>query len=225
MFLVLTLVVAAWGCKNETSSAEKKQVQPKATTSPKAASSPKSSPSKTVKAPDKFSVKLETTKEDIIIDVHREWGPRGADRFYNLVKSGYYENVAFFRVIKGFMAQTGISGNPETNAEWRSKWILDDPVIKSNLQGMVSFATSGPNRRTTQFFINFGDNNRLDSMGFAPFGQVRDIKKVELIYDGYGEGAPRGKGPSQKRIQKEGNSYLKAEFPKLDYIRAARIID
>ncbi len=175
-------------------------------------------------APQNFAVKLETPKGDIVIDVHREWAPIGADRFHELVTGGYFKDVAFFRVIAGFMAQTGISGDPSVNSTWRSKRIKDDPVKQSNTEGMVTFATSGPNSRTTQFFINFGDNSRLDRMGFAPFGKVRDMKPVNALYAGYGEGAPRGKGPSQGRIQREGNAYLKKDFPELDYITRATIL-
>jgi peptidyl-prolyl cis-trans isomerase A (cyclophilin A) len=176
-------------------------------------------------APEKFAVTLETTKGDIIVDVTREWAPVGADRFYLLVRSGYYDDVAFFRVIPGFMAQGGISGKPELNAKWRTMRISDDPVKQSNTVGMVTFATGGANSRTTQIFINFGNNSRLDRMGFAPFGKVRDMKTVGALYSEYGEGAPRGRGPNQQRIQMEGNTYLRRDFPELDYIKTARIIE
>jgi len=178
-----------------------------------------------VRAPDQYKVELETTKGPIVIEVHREWSPHGADRFYELVKNGYYEDVAFFRVIDGFMAQVGISGDPEANARWRDKRIPDDPVKKSNTRGMVSFATSGPDSRTTQFFINFVDNSRLDGMGFSPFGKIEDMTVVDALYAGYGEGAPRGRGPSQGLIQSRGNEYLKESFPKLDYIKSAKVIE
>jgi peptidyl-prolyl cis-trans isomerase A (cyclophilin A) len=179
----------------------------------------------TEQAPDEYVVKLETTKGDIVIDVHRDWAPKGADRFYNLVKIGFFNDVAVFRVIDGFMAQTGLSGHPRVNAAWRMARIEDDPPKEHNTRGMVTFATSGPNSRTTQFFINFGDNSRLDGMGFAPFGKVRDMATVDALYDGYGEGAPSGRGPAQMRIQTEGNRYLRAEFPQLDYIRTATIVE
>lgn len=174
-------------------------------------------------APDTYTVKFETTKGDILIDVTRAWAPKGADRFYNLVKSGYYTDVAFFRVIGGFMAQFGIHGNPEVSAVWRKATFEDDAVKASNTPGMVTFATAGPNTRTTQLFINFGDNNRLDGMGFAPIGKVRDMATVEALYAGYGEGAPRGRGPNQGLIQQQGNSYLRASFPEMDYIKSASI--
>lgn len=177
-------------------------------------------------APATYRVKMETTKGTFYIDVDRQWCPNGADRFYQLVDSGFYDQCAFFRVIEGFMAQVGINGDPETQTRWRDRTIQDDPVVKSNLRGYVSFAkTSAPDSRTTQIFINFGDNQRLDKYGFAPFGHVspEGMKVVDALYAGYGEGAPRGRGPVQSRIQLEGNHYLKQEFPRLDYITKATI--
>lgn len=181
----------------------------------------------TAQAPEKFVVELQTTKGPIRLDVNRAWAPKGVDRFYNLVKAGYYSDVAFFRVIPGFMAQVGLHGDPAINRTWRSANIADDPVKQSNTRGMVSFATAGPNTRTTQFFINFGDNNRLDGMGFSPFARVQadSMKTVDSLHGGYGEGAPRGRGPSQARIHAEGNSYLKADFPELDYIQKAIVVE
>ena len=174
---------------------------------------------------DRYAVELDTTKGAIVIEVRREWAPNGADRFRELVENGYFTDVAFFRVISGFMAQAGISGDPALNAQWREKRIPDDPVKASNMRGTVTFATSGPDSRTTQFFINFSDNSRLDAMGFAPFGKVKDMAPVDALYDGYGEGAPRGRGPSQGQMQTAGNAYLRESFPKLDYIQSARIIE
>ncbi len=180
----------------------------------------------TEQAPDAFTVKLETTQGDVFIDVTRAWSPHGADRFYNLVKLGYYDDTAFFRVIGGFMAQVGIHGHPQVNEAWRPAQIQDDPVVESNLRGMVTFAkSSAPNSRTTQFFISFKDNSNLDGMGFAPFGKVRDMTAVDALYKGYGEGAPRGRGPNQGRAQMQGNSYFRADFPKLDYIVKASIVE
>ena len=175
--------------------------------------------------PSQYTVELDTTKGVIVIEVRRDWAPNGADRFYELVQNGYFTDVAFFRVVGGFMAQAGISGDPAVNAVWREKRIQDDPVKASNMRGTITFATSGPDSRTTQFFINFSDNSRLDGMGFAPIGKVKDMAPVDALYDGYGEGAPRGRGPSQGQMQTEGNPYLKANFPKLDYIKSARIIE
>jgi len=179
-----------------------------------------------LKAPDVFRAKLTTSKGDVIIEVHREWAPFGADRFYNLVKAGYFNDTRFFRVISGFMAQIGIHGKPEINAAWSDQQIQDDPVVKSNRRGFVTFAKTGaPNSRTTQFFINLVDNTNLDGMGFAPFGQVTSgMQVVDSLYAGYGEGAPRGQGPLQGRIQKEGNSYLMRDFPQLDFVKEATIV-
>ncbi len=178
-------------------------------------------------APETFKVKFETSKGDIVIQVTRAWAPLGADRFYNLLKAGYFTNAASVRVIEGFMAQAGIHGDPRVNAAWRTATIEDDPVEQRNTRGMVSFATSGPNSRVNQFFINFADNSRLDPMGFSPFARVRpeDMAVVDRLYAGYGEGAPRGRGPVQGLMQSRGNEYLRAEFPELDYIETARIVE
>jgi peptidyl-prolyl cis-trans isomerase A (cyclophilin A) len=178
----------------------------------------------TEQAPAKYSVNLDTSKGPVVIEVHRDWAPVGADRFYNLVKNGYYDNTRFYRVIEGFMAQIGIQGTPAIDAPWINARIKDDPVKESNKRGFVSFATGGPNTRTTQFFINYRDNSNLDKMGFAPFGEVvKGMDIVDQLYNGYGEGAPQGKGPQQGRIHAEGNAYLNKEFPKLDYIKTATI--
>jgi peptidyl-prolyl cis-trans isomerase A (cyclophilin A) len=177
------------------------------------------------RAPATFRARFETTKGDFVIEVQRDWAPLGADRFYNLVRSGYYDGVRFFRVISGFMAQFGIHGDPQVSAVWRDQQIPDDSVRQSNTRGMVSFATAGPNTRTTQLFINYGDNIRLDDTGFAPFGRVEEgMEVVDRLYAEYGEGAPRGRGPNQGRIQAEGNAYLGRDFPKLDFIRRATIV-
>ena len=180
----------------------------------------------TATAPPTYKVKMTTTKGDFVIEVHRDWAPLGADRFYNLVKIGYFDDVAFFRVVKGFMVQFGIHGDPSVNRIWRRAAINDDPSgKKSNTRGMVTFATAGPNMRTTQLFINYADNSRLDSMGFAPFGKVVEgMKVVDAIEGMYGEGAPGGNGPAQEMIQTQGNAYLKAQFPKLDYIKHAALV-
>ncbi len=176
-------------------------------------------------APDSYQVRLETTQGDVVIDVDRSLSPHGADRFYRLVKDGFYDGAKFFRVLEGFMAQVGMAADPEVNAKWQDAKIPDDPVRASNTPGMVSFATSGPNSRTTQFFINYGDNRTLDAMGFSPFGRVTEgMENVEKLYGDYGEGAPEGNGPSQGRIAAEGNAYLDKEFPKLDAIKKATII-
>jgi peptidyl-prolyl cis-trans isomerase A (cyclophilin A) len=177
-------------------------------------------------APAVYRARFETSEGDFVIEVHREWAPRGADRFYNLVRHGYYDGVRFFRVIDGFMAQFGINGDPEIAAELRLLEIADDPVTMGNTRGRISFATRGPNTRTTQVFINFGNNSSLDSSGFAAFGEVIEgMEVVDALYSGYGEGAPNGRGPDQGRIQAEGNAYLESEFPELDYVERATILE
>lgn len=176
-------------------------------------------------APATYKARFDTTKGTFVIEVHRAWAPRGADRFYNLVKNGFYDDVRFFRVLDGFMAQFGINGDPALMAKWRVARIPDDPVAQSNRRGMISFATSGPNSRTTQVFINYGDNSNLDGIGFAPFGRVvSGMDVVDGLYAEYGEGAPNGRGPDQRRMQMEGNAYLKQNFGKLDYIEKATIV-
>jgi len=183
------------------------------------------SPGFAVQAPDSFRARFETSAGDFVIAVQRRWAPKGADRFYNLTRSGYYDGVRFFRVISGFMVQFGIHGAPAVSAAWREQRIADDRVASTNLRGRVTFATAGPGTRTTQVFINYGNNDRLDGMGFAPFGQVAEgMDVVDRIYAGYGEGAPRGRGPDQSRIQGEGNTYLTRAFPKMDYIKHASIV-
>jgi peptidyl-prolyl cis-trans isomerase A (cyclophilin A) len=180
----------------------------------------------TEQAPDTFRVKFETTKGPVLIEVFREWAPRGADRFYNLVKTGFYDDMAFFRVIDGFMAQFGIPGNPQVAALWKDAVIPDDPVRQSNQRGFLSFATGGPNTRTTQLFINYTDNRRLDSMGFAPFGRViQGMDAIDILFSDYGEGAPRGRGPSQSLLETRGNDYLRQGFPQLDYIQKATLVE
>jgi len=171
-------------------------------------------------APERFHVSVETTEGMFLIEVHREWAPNGADRFYNLVEGGYYTDVAFFRAIKGFMVQFGISGDPVLNQIWKSARIKDDPTgVQSNTRGRVTFAMAGPNSRTTQMFINYADNRNLDKMGFPPIGEVVEgMDVVERLHTGYGEGAPRGKGPSQPMVQSQGNAYLRSQFPDLDFI-------
>jgi peptidyl-prolyl cis-trans isomerase A (cyclophilin A) len=177
------------------------------------------------KAPDEYKVQVSTTRGDFVVTVTRSWAPLGADRFYNLVKHHFYDNASFFRVLPGFMAQFGISAYPAVNKVWENANIKDDSVKQSNTRGYVTFATGGPNTRTTQVFINFGDNKRLDSDGFAPFGLVSEgMKVVDMFYDQYGEGAPSGGGPNQDQIQKLGKPYLDKGWPKLDFIKATVII-
>ena len=176
------------------------------------------------KAPATYKAKFDTSKGAFVVEVNRAWAPNGADRFYNLVKAGFYDNTRFFRVISGFMVQFGINGDPNVSAPWREARIPDDKVTQSNKRGYVTFATAGPNSRTTQVFINFGDNAGLDSQGFSPFGRVTTgMNVVDALHAGYGEGAPGGRGPNQGKIQTDGNAYLTRDFANLDYIKKATI--
>jgi len=176
-------------------------------------------------APATYKVKFETSKGDVVIQVHRDWAPRGADRFYNLVKIGFFDDIRFFRAIKGFMVQFGINGTPAVNAKWREARIPDDPVEQSNTRGRLTFATSGKDSRTTQVFINYSDNTRLDGMGFAPIGEVvQGMEIVDALHTGYGEGAPSGAGPNQGKVQTAGNAYLDKDFPRLDRLVKATIL-
>ncbi len=178
----------------------------------------------TEQAPATYKAQFDTSKGPFVVEVHRDWAPNGADRFYNLVKNGFFDDARFFRVISGFMVQFGVNGDPKVSAPWRQARIKDDPVTQTNAPGMVTFATAGPNTRTTQVFINFGNNAMLDRQGFAPFGKVvSGMNVVQALYAGYGEGAPGGRGPEQGRIQQEGNAYLTKDFPQLDYIKKATI--
>jgi peptidyl-prolyl cis-trans isomerase A (cyclophilin A) len=176
-------------------------------------------------APATFRARFETSKGAFVVEVHRDWAPHGADRFYALVKSNFFDGARFFRVISGFMAQFGIAGDPKVSNEWRPRVIPDDPVRQSNTRGMVTFATAGPDTRTTQLFVNFADNHALDQQGFAPIGQVVEgMDVVDQLYAGYGDGPPDGNGPNQGQIESEGNAYLQHDFPKLDYVTKAEIV-
>ena len=171
------------------------------------------------KAPDVYKVKFTTTKGDVIIQVNRAWAPRGADRFYNLIRAGFYKDAAFFRVLPRFVAQFGIPANPAVGAAWENAKIIDDPVTQSNKRGTLTFATAGPNTRTTQIFINFSDNAALDSQGFAPFGVVTEgMDIVDKFFSGYGE------SPDQGQITRVGKPYLDRSFPNLDRIVNASIM-
>ena len=177
------------------------------------------------RAPDTFAANFDTTVGSFVITVHRKWAPNGADRFYNLVKNGFYNDGRFFRAVPNFMVQFGLNGDPTISALWREQRIPPDKVVETNRRGTVTFAMgSSPDTRTTQVFINFRNNANLDALGFAPFGEVTTgMEVVDKIFTGYGDGPPRGKGPVQPRIQAEGNAYLNKEFPKLDYIKSATI--
>lgn len=170
-------------------------------------------------APDVFKVKFECSNGDIVVECHKDWAPLGVQRFYELVKSGYYDNSAFFRVVPGFVVQFGLAGDPVMTAAWRNKRLQDDPVKESNLPGTLTFATSGPNTRTTQLFINTGNNARLDGMGFAPFAKVVEgMDVVKTINAEYGE------RPDQGLITAEGNAYVSRNFPNITLINKASFL-
>lgn len=179
----------------------------------------------TAQSPDSYDVKFSTTKGDFVIRVTRAWAPQGADRFYNLVENHFYDDASFFRVLPGFVVQFGLNANPQISRVWQMANIKDDPVKQSNRPGFITFATAGPNTRTTQVFINLGNNAQLDSMGFAPFGEVtQGMDVVKQLYSGYGEGAPSGRGPDQGSVSSQGKAYLDKNFPKLDSIKTATIV-
>jgi len=185
---------------------------------------PASAPAMLDHAPDVYRVKFETGKGDFLLQVNKDWAPLGAERFFQLAQTGFYDGARFFRVLPGFMAQFGIAADPKVQALWRVSPLLDDPVKQSNSRGRISFAMSGSGSRTTQVFINLVDNARLDGSGFAPFGEVvSGIEVVERLYTGYGEGYPKGNGPRQDLIQTQGNAYLEKDFPRLDFIKKASI--
>jgi peptidyl-prolyl cis-trans isomerase A (cyclophilin A) len=175
-------------------------------------------------SPEVYRAKFTTTKGDFVVEVKRAWAPRGADRFYSLVKNGFYDNAGIFRVLPGFVVQFGIAARPAVAKAWTKATIPDDPVAQSNLRGYITFATSGANTRTTQVFINLGDNAALDKMCFAPFGKVIEgMEVVDSLYSGYGEGAPSGRGPDQDRLTNEGKAYLDRNFPQLDSIKTTLV--
>jgi len=177
------------------------------------------------KAPDLFSVNFDTSKGPVIVEVHRDWAPRGADHFYALVKTGFFDGDRFFRIVRNFVVQFGINGDPKVNQLWSNVSLQDDPVTQHNTRGTIVYATRGPNTRTTQLFINLRDNTRsLDPQGFAPFGKVTSgMDVVDNLYSSYGDMPPMGQGPDPSQIQAQGNDYLQNHFPRLDYIKKATI--
>jgi len=178
-------------------------------------------------APDIFRVRFETSQGAFVVEAHREWAPRGADRFRELVAAGFFDDSRFFRVVAGFISQFGLPGDPAVNAAWKDKAIPDDPVRQSNVRGTLAFAMTGPDTRSTQLYINLADNSRLDAQGFAPIGRVVEgMDVVDRLYAGYGEGAGGGmRGGKQGKILAGGNAHLDAEFPKLDRLLRARLLE
>ena len=193
---------------------------PKVETAPKATAGNLMDPSSLkAQAPATFTVKLATTKGDVIVQVNRDWSPKGADRFYNLVKGGFFSDMSFFRIVPNFIVQFGISPKPAVARVWEGARISDDPVKHTNSRGTLVFATAGPSTRTTQLFINLAANAGLDGQGFSPFGEVtQGMDIVDSLYQGYGE------RPDQGRITAEGKPYLDKFFPRLDKITKATIV-
>ena len=212
-FRALALLVCVGGCRSAPAVAMQHPDDPRAILLNPA------HPFWETKAPEVGLVRVETTKGAFVIEVHRAWAPHGADRFYNLARAGYFDDSRFFRVVAGRFAQFGIAGDPAVSAVWKDRAIPDDPVVQQNVRGSVAFAMTGPNRRTTQLFINLVDNHQqFDAQGFAPIGRVVDgMDIVELLYSGYGENAGGGmRAGKQGRMLTEGNAHLDREFPKLD---------
>ncbi len=176
------------------------------------------------RAPETYRVVLDTSKGAFVVEVTRSWAPRGADRFYELVVKRFYDGARFYRVVPRFVVQFGLKGDPASDRYWSNMYIPDDPVTQNNARGVLSFAMAGAATRTTQVFINLQDNFRLDNMGFAPFGKVvSGMEVIDQLYKGYGDAPPSGAGPEQSRVREEGNEYLERYFPRLDYIKSARL--
>jgi len=178
------------------------------------------------RAPDLFQVRFETSAGPMLLTVHRDWAPIGVDRFYYLVRNGFFDGARFFRVDSGFIAQFGLNGDPAVIAAWKHRTMPDDPVRVSNRQGTMAYAMTGPGTRTTQIYFNLVDNPKLDAQGFAPFAEVTSgMAVLPRLYAGYGERAGGGvRAGKQGRIEAGGNAYLEREFPKLDYIERAVIV-
>lgn len=206
-------VLALIGCS---SSDETKKEEPKK----EAAAPPKQE-----QAPDVFKINLDTSKGPVVIEIHRDWAPIGADHLYSLVKLGFYDGDYFFRYVRNFIVQFGINGDPKTNNAWRNVNLPDDPVKQSNVKGTLTYATAGPRTRSTQLFINLKNNQALDKDGFAPLGKVvGGMDVVESLYSSYGDmPGMGGQGPDSAKIEAQGNEYLTSHFPRLDFIKKATI--
>ena len=182
-------------------------------------------PAPKVVVPEVFRVKFETTQGDFVVEATRAWAPHGVDRFHELTRMKYFDESRFYRVLQGFIAQFGVHRDFSVHATWRKLFIVDDPPGQKNLRGTLAFAKSGPNTRSTEIFINLADNAVLDDQGFVPFGKiVEGIAVIDKLYAGYGEMRPEGKEIDAGRVEEEANEYLVPRFPKLDYIKRARIL-
>ncbi|HVJ27529.1 MAG TPA: peptidylprolyl isomerase [Vicinamibacterales bacterium] len=220
---LLLIVTAVSGCGTDNASLTKDPAVPTADAGPDVA--PLAGEADVPKGESYYAL-FRTSEGDFILAVHPGWAPLGAERFRELLETKYYDNCRFFRVLDGFMAQVGVNGDPAVSAQWRDRAIQDEPAKVSNQRGRVTYAKGGPNSRTTQIFFNYGDNRQLDADAFAPFAEVvKGMDVLGKLYSAYGEGAPHGAGPDQGRLNMQGNEYLQAEFPELDYIKSARIYD
>lgn len=193
---------------------------------PRAAPNPLLQPARfTDTAPAVFQVRFETSEGDFLVDVYRNWAPLGADRFYNLVSAGYFDDTRIYRVLEGFVAQFGLNGDPWVNQAWKTEFLVDDPVIRENTRGRVTFAKGGRHSRTTEVFVNLRDNTQLDANQFSPLGEVVEgMDVVDRLYAAYGDGPPRGDGPYQAMVEARGNAYLDDAFPELTRIVRATVV-
>jgi peptidyl-prolyl cis-trans isomerase A (cyclophilin A) len=182
-------------------------------------------PNDDASAPERFTVLLQTSVGDLHLDVRRSWAPHSVDRFYTLVKAGYYDGLAFFRVVPGSLAQLGIHGDPAVDRVWRRAKIRDDAVVQTNNRGMVSFVPAAEQGRAAEFIVNLDDNPHLDRQGFAPIGRIREIDVSQRLHAGYGDAPPRGRGPSAGRLRREGDRYLATHFENLDRLKRAVVLE
>ncbi len=175
-------------------------------------------------APETFRVRFETSEGAFVVAATRAWAPLGVDRFYNLVRGGFFDDTRVYRVVDGFVAQFGLNGDPYVNQAWKTEYLVDDPVTQTNRRGRVTFAKGGLHSRTTEIFVSLRDNPQLDESGFAPFGEVVEgMEVVDAFHAAYGDGPPRGEGPYQAMVEARGNAYLDAEFPELTRIERATV--
>ena len=175
-------------------------------------------------APERFRVRFETSEGEFVVAARRDWAPLGVDRFYNLVRGGFFDDSRVYRAVDGFVAQFGLNGDPYVNQAWKTEFLVDDPVTQTNRRGTVTFAKGGRHSRTTEIFVNLRDNPQLDENGFAPIGEVVEgLEVADAFYTAYGDGPPRGEGPYQAMVEARGNAYLDADFPELTRIERATL--
>lgn len=216
-FLILAVGALAWGCGGSSGDDRAEREAP----------NPLLRPAQFDRtAPPIFAARFETSEGEFVVEVHRQWAPLGADRFYNLVRAGFFDDTRVYRVVDGFVAQFGLNGDPYVNQAWKTEYLVDDPVTRENLRGRVTFAKGGRHTRTTEIFVNLRGSPALDDQGFAPFGEVIEgMDVVDRFYAEYGDGPPRGDGPYQAMVEARGNAYLDEEFPELTRIVRATVVD